>query len=297
MAFIQTVDRFAICPAPDAHPRPPSRFAMPKGAVDAHTHFIGTPPYVEDRSYTPWATPAEDYLAMLDTVGIGYGVLVQVSVHGTDNSLMLDFMKQHPQRFRGVAVAPHDLSAREWQSLRDGGITGLRLNALAGGGIGLQHLDRYEEICEELGWHLQFMTSPSQLASVATRLSKLRVPAVIDHMGAFPASEGSDSPNMRLMLNLLSDGAWVKLSGAFRLSDAAHYADTVPIARALIEAAPNRCVWGSDWPHVAFYSRMPNVGDLLDLLADWAPDDEQRRRILVDNAHALYGFCDSSETP
>jgi predicted TIM-barrel fold metal-dependent hydrolase len=98
---------------------------------------------------------------------------------------------------------------------------------------------------------------------------------------------------MRVMLKLMADGAWVKLSGAYRVSDAPGYRDTMPFARALIEAAPERCVWGSDWPHPAYWGAMPNDGDLLDLLADWAPDEAVRNAILADNAQRLYGFPNS----
>lgn len=283
-------DRLSLCAPPDPTPRRPTRFPMPAGAVDTHAHIIGPPPYVEDRFYTPPPASGEQYLQMLDAVGMTYGVLVQISVHGSDNSVMLECLKQHPHRLRGVAVAPHDLPESGWRTLREAGVTGLRLNAVAGGGVGLANLDRYEAICEELGWHLQFITNAAQLVEVAPRLAKLRVPAVIDHMGHFSVSEGAESASMRLMIGLVSDGAWVKLSGAFRISTTPPYTDTVPFARALIEAGPGRCVWGSDWPHIAFTGKMPNVGGLLDLLADWAPDDIQRHRILVDNPHKLYGF-------
>ena len=109
-------------------------------------------------------------------------------------------------------------------------------------------------------------------------------------MGLFPAAEGIDSEGGRTVLSLVRDGAWVKLSGAYRLAASPPYAETTPLARALFEAAPDRCVWGSDWPHVAQWGVMPNVGDLLDLLADWLPDDAARRRVLVDNPRRLYGF-------
>lgn len=282
-------DRFAICASPDPTPRPPTRFKMPPGAVDTHAHVIGPAPYIESRMYTPSPATAEQYLRMLDAVGTTYGVLIQVSVHGNDNSVMLDCLKANSQRLRGVAMAPYDLPDQDLQRLRDAGVTGLRMNAAAGN-VALANLDRYEAICAELGWHLQFITTAAQLGEIAPRLTKLRVPAVIDHMGHFSVSDGANSPTMRLMLSLVSDGAWVKLSGAFRVSTTPPYTDTVPFARALINAAPDRCVWGSDWPHIAFTGKMPNVGELLDLLADWAPDEIQRRRILVDNPHRLYGF-------
>jgi predicted TIM-barrel fold metal-dependent hydrolase len=286
-------DRFAVCPAPDRNPHAPTRFRMPWGAVDTHAHVIGAPPdypLIENRSYTPAPATVEDYFHMLDATGVTFAVLVQVSVHGTDNRLLMDMLDRYPVRLRGVAVAPHDLPEREFLKMKDAGVVGLRLNTLSGGGIGLDHLDSYEALCAELGWHLQFLTDTSRLEPVASRLSKLRVPYIMDHMGHFAVSDGLQSAGMQLMLKLMADGAWVKLSGAYRVSDAPGYTDTVPFARALIEAAPDRCVWGSDWPHPAYWGTMPNDGDLLDLLADWAPYEAVRNAILADNAHRLYGF-------
>jgi 2-pyrone-4,6-dicarboxylate lactonase len=107
----------------------------------------------------------------------------------------------------------------------------------------------------------------------------------------FPTSRGTDDPGFRTLVSLVRDGAWVKLSGAYRVSvEGPPYRDTIPFARRLHEAAPERCVWGSDWPHVSHWGPMMNVGDLLDLLADWAPDEEARRKVLVDNPARLYGF-------
>jgi 2-pyrone-4,6-dicarboxylate lactonase len=172
---------------------------------------------------------------------------------------------------------------------------GLRLNAASGGGVGLDNLGHYEAIARDLGWHLQVLVNAETLApETALRLSKLRVPFIMDHMGYFQVGKGMSSPGAQLMLKLMADGAWVKLSGAFRLSEKDDYSDTSPFARALFEAAPDRCVWGSDWPHVSFKGRMPNIGELLDLLHEWLPDEHNRNRVLVDNPAHLYGFAGST---
>lgn len=286
---ISTKKILRTCPGPDPYPRPPSRFTPPAGATDTHAHVIGSA-FIEERSYTPPPAPGEAYLNMLDATGMTYGVLVQVSVHGTDNRLLTDMLRAFPQRLRGVAVVAPDVPDAELSMLRDAGVTGLRLNTLSGGGVGFGNIDRYERICEELGWHLQLLAAPGNLRDIAPRLLKLRVPYVIDHMGDFDVAEGTGSPAWQTMLRLVAEGAWTKLSGAFRLSQKAPYADTVPFARSLIETAPDRCVYGSDWPHVGFFGPMPNPGDLLDLLADWAPDPAVRDAILTVNAHRLYGF-------
>ena len=280
-----------LSPAPDAHPHPPVRFEVPLGAVDTHAHIVGDS-FVPERSYTPLPAPPRDYLTMLDATGMTYGVLVQVSVHGTDNTLLVETLRAHPERLRGVAVAPHDLSDRAVGELKDAGVVGLRLNTVSGGGIGLDHLADYEALCAELGWHLQFLTHANRLSPVASRLSRLRVPFVIDHMGNFDVDAGTESPDWQLVLKLIADGGWVKLSGEYRLSTTSGYGDTIPFARSLIEVAPHRCLWGSDWPHVGFWETMPNVGDLLDVLAESAPDPATRDAILVANPARLYGFPD-----
>jgi predicted TIM-barrel fold metal-dependent hydrolase len=267
---------------------------MPAGAVDTHAHVIGLPPdypFVEGRAYTPPAAPPSAYLAMLDAVGTTYGVLIQVSVHGTDNRLMLDTLRANRSRLKGIAVAPLGLADKAWRAMKDAGVVGLRLNVLYGGGIGFEQLADYGALCREMGWHLQFLLDARELPALAPAISRLPVAFVVDHMGHFPVSLGVEEPGFRTLVGLVRDGGWVKLSGAFRVtSEGAPYRDTVVIARALHEAAPGRCVWGSDWPHVANWQYMPNVGELLDLLADWVPDEAARRRVLVDNPARLYGF-------
>jgi 2-pyrone-4,6-dicarboxylate lactonase len=282
------------CPGPQPIQRGAARYAMPAGAVDAHAHVIGTPPdhpFVSGRSYTPPPASEADYLAMLDSTGMTYGVLIQVSVHGVDNSLMMKSLRAHPKRLRGIAVVDPGVAELELRALKEAGVVGLRLNVLFGGGIGLDALDRYEAICRELGWHLQFLIDARNLPSFAARLSRLRVPAVIDHMGHFPTSEGLRSPGFQSLLGLVRDGAYVKLQGAFRCSvQGPPYADTIPFARALNDAAPTRSIWGSDWPHVSNWGPQPNTGDLLDLMADWVPDEARRRQLFVENPAGLYGF-------
>jgi 2-pyrone-4,6-dicarboxylate lactonase len=282
------------CPPPDPNPHGPTRFKVPPGAVDTHAHVIGTPPdypFVETRSYTPPGAPATAYLRMLDQTGMTYGVLVQVSVHGTDNRLMVETLRAHPQRLRGIAVVALDTPERELAALKEAGVVGLRLNVLYGGGVGFDQVENYGALCRELGWHLQFLIDARDLPPLAARLSRLPVPFVVDHMGHMPVAAGVDDPGFQTLVSLVRDGAWVKISGAYRLTDAGPpYRDTIPFAHALVAAAPERCVWGSDWPHVSNWGFMMNVGDLLDLLADWVLDEATRRGVLVDNPHRLYGF-------
>ncbi len=289
-----TVEPRACPGAPDSQ-RAASRFAVPSGAVDTHAHVIGLPPdypFVAERSYTPPAASAEQYINMLDATGMTYGVLTQVSVHGVDNRLLLETLRSHRPRLRGIAVIPLDTSERERVAMKEAGVVGLRINVLYGGGIGFDQVERYADICKDIGWHLQFLVSAQQLPELTPRLRKLPVPFLIDHMGHFPTSLGVDDAGFKALLALVRDGAWVRLSGAYRntVQGGPPYSDTIPFAKALIAANPERCVWGSDWPHVANYGSMMQVGDLLDLLADWAPDEAQRHRILVENPQRLFGF-------
>ena len=268
---------------------------MPHGAVDTHAHVIGLPPdfpLEEGRSYTaPAATPAS-YLHMLDATGMTYGVLVQVSVHGVDNRLLLQTLRAQPDRLRGIAVMPLGLPQRAYEDARSAGVVGLRLNVLYGGGIGFDMLEGYGALAKEMGWHLQFIVDTRDLPALAPRIARLPVPFVIDHMGHFPTAEVSpDDASFQTLVSLVRDGGWVKLSGAYRLShQPPPYQETIAHAQRLVEAAPDRCVWGSDWPHVANWGVMPNVGDLLDTLALWVPSEVQRSDILVKNPGRLYGF-------
>jgi predicted TIM-barrel fold metal-dependent hydrolase len=282
------------CPVPDPQPGGPTRYAVPPGAVDTHAHVIGLPPaypFVAQRSYTPPAAPAARYLAVLDATGMAHGVLVQVSVHGTDNRLMVETVRANRERLRGIAVIPLGLPDRDLADLKEAGVVGLRLNVLFGGGIGLDQVARYGALAREMGWHLQFLLDARELPPIAGTLARLPVPTVFDHMGHMPASAGVDHPGFQALLGLVRDGAWVKLSGAFRVSETGPpYADTIPLARALNDAAPDRCVWGSDWPHVAAWDGPPKIPHLLDLMAEWVPDEDRRRRLFVDNPRRLYGF-------
>ncbi len=242
-----------VCPGPPSHQRGPTRFKVPRGAVDTHAHVIGVAAdLVLGRSYTPPPATADDYIAMLDATGMSYGVLTQISVHGTDNRLMVETLRAYPQRLRGIAVIAPDCPEKERIALKESGVVGIRMNVLySGGGLNLDQIETYGAICREMGWHLQFLLDARDLVTLGPRLKRLPVPFLVDHMGHFPTSSGIDHPGFKILLSLVRDGAWVRLSGAYRDTvDGFPYHDTIPFARALAEAAPEHCVWGSDWPHV-----------------------------------------------
>jgi 2-pyrone-4,6-dicarboxylate lactonase len=282
------------CPGPDPLVRAPA-FAVPAGATDTHAHVIGLPPdhpFVDERSYTPPQASEQSYLAMLDALGMARGVLVQVSVHGTDNRLLVQTLQRHPLRLRGVAVVGPDADDRTLATLAAANVRGLRINVLFGGGVGFAHIESLAAIAKEQDWHLQFLLDARQLPQLHKRLSKLPVPFVVDHMGHMPASSGVKDPGFQALVDLVKHhDCWIKLSGAYRITaDPARFGDTHVFARTLLEAGPERMLWGSDWPHVAVSGRMPNTGELLDLLAEWVPDEAQRQKILVQNPARLYGF-------
>jgi predicted TIM-barrel fold metal-dependent hydrolase len=282
------------CAPPDPLTRP-ARLRIPKGACDCHAHVIGRPeryPFVAERTYTPPEATAASYLAMHDALGIQRGVLVQVSVHGTDNRLLLETLRQHPDRLRGVAVVPASVTDEHLAQLAGAGVRALRLNVLFGGGIGFAALEPLARRAALHGLHLELLLDARELPELAPRLLRIEVPFVIDHMGHMPTSAGLDHPGFQTLLGLLRDArAWVKLAGSYRTSSAGgDYRDTIPFAHALLERAPDRLVWGSDWPHVAIRGRMPNDGELLDLLGEWVPDAALRDAILVDNPRRLYRF-------
>lgn len=282
------------CQGPDPNPRPP-HFRVPPGACDTHAHVIGTPdryPFVANRSYTPPPATVESYLAMHRVLGIERGVLVQVSVHGTDNRLLVETLQRYPDRLRGVAVVGPEISEEELDRLDEAGVRGLRCNELFGGGTGLEALEPLAKRIARRNWHIQLLIDARRLPALSTRLMQLPVPFVIDHMGSNPTSGGLKEPGFLEMCRLLKDAnCWIKISGANRSSCAPiPYRDTIPFAQALVAIRPERLVWGSDWPHVAVNGPMPNDGTLLDLLAEWVPDETIRNLILVDNPTTLYRF-------
>ncbi|APR38876.1 amidohydrolase family protein [Paraburkholderia sp. SOS3] len=287
--------RAPLCPAPPARQSGPTAFTMPAHAVDTHAHVIGGPPrypWMPDRAYTPSPAPADAYLRMLDETGSTYGVLIQVSVHGQDNTLMLETMRANRERLKGVVVPTLGLADADYQAMVDAGAVGMRINVLfGGGGISFAQLDEYDALARDWGWHIQFLLDARDLTELGPRLASMRSPIVVDHMGHLPTSTGVQSDGFQRLVELVRDGAWVKLSGAYRLSaQEPPYRDTIAYAQALADAAPTRCVWGSDWPHVAQWNTMPTVSQLLDTLALWVPDATLREQILTTNAHSLYGF-------
>jgi predicted TIM-barrel fold metal-dependent hydrolase len=257
-------------------------------------------PYAADRSYTAPDAPLAKYLAMLDTVGLSRGVLVQGSAHGRDNAAMLDALARHPGRLRGVAVADATVTPAELRRWHEIGVRGLRFNHFFRGGslhyrggVPLEAAKALAPMMAELGWHLQLWIDVKDLPDTIPTLRQIGLPVVVDHMGRTDARTGTATPGFHSLLRLVGDGeCWVKVSGAHRLSQRApDYEDARPFHEALVSANPERLVWGSDWPHPRMESEMPDAGHLFELFYAWTPDAAVRQRILVANPAKLYGFA------
>jgi predicted TIM-barrel fold metal-dependent hydrolase len=270
-------------------------FRAPKDSCDCHAHIFGTEPefpFEAERSYTPPEASQADYLKMLATIGFQRMVIVQPSVYGFDNSCTIGAIVRFGiHRARAIVQVPVDASANHLRELHAAGARGVRFITVAKGGAVLDDLQAIATKIAPLGWHLQMYLPPETWQDLVPVLARLPVPVVIDHMGQVMADRPPDDAGARTILRLLeSERFWVKLSG-YRVSAAGYpYADVAPWARRLVDAAPDRCVWGTDWPHPNLQNHMPDDGELVDLLAEWVPGDAQRRAILVDNPARLYGF-------
>ncbi|AUL17688.1 amidohydrolase family protein [Bordetella bronchiseptica] len=270
---------------------PPTAVTVPPGAWDCHAHVLGPAdlyPMQAERSYTPPDSSAAQYAALLETLGLRRGVLVQPSVYGTDNRLLAQAVAR--PEWRGVAVLDPAADTRQVAALHAAGVRGFRLNLLFPGGPGLDALERSAALVAPFGWHAQLLVDVRILPGIEHRLARLPVPVVFDHLGHFPYELGTDWPGFHALLRRVAAGrTYVKLSGSYRLSArASHIADVAPIAQALVREAPQRLVWGSDWPHVGRFQDMPATHALLDALALWCPDPAAQRAILVDTPTQLY---------
>jgi predicted TIM-barrel fold metal-dependent hydrolase len=249
-----------------------------------------TYPFVDTRSFTPPTATVQDWLRVLDRLGLARGVLVQGSAHGTNNRVTLDAIAASQGRALGVAVIGPETTDGELAALHAGGMRGARLSSVVSGGPGLAVIDQVAERIRPLGWHLVVHVGRSaELAVLAPQLIATGLPLVIDHLGNALAEEGEDAPGITMLLELLALGHWTKISALHRNSPGpAPWADVKPLVRRVLRARPDRVLWGTDWPHVNHYAEMPNDGDLMDAFADWVPEAALQRAVLVDNPARLY---------
>lgn len=284
-----------ICEPADPAPRAP-RTPLPVNTVDAHFHVFGPEPdypFASDRSYTAPDASLFDYARLARKLGFSRAVVVQPSVYGTDNSRTLAALREARMPMRAIVVVDETLPEREWHALDELGVRGVRINLVFKAGKGLDTACALAGRIRELGWHLQFLADVSTMPDLANWIKKLRVPAVFDHFGHVPAARTTADAGFQALLQLVQEGhAWVKLSGAYRVTGTARppYDDVSPFAGALLAANPERVLWATDWPHPAIAVPMPNDGDLTDMALGWTTDPDLRRKLFVTNAEQLYGF-------
>ena len=289
-------ERLRIIYPPDPNPRTPA-FTPPPGACDTHFHVFGPPdvfPYSPGRVYTPPAAPFEHAVNLLDILGIERGVVVQPFAHGTDNAVTLDAIARSEGRFRGVAKIDDAADGAELERLHEGGIRGVRFNLFdaRGGPVDIAMYGRVIERIAALGWSVTLHALPDGFVEHAEWMRAIRIPVIVDHFARVDFAGGLDQPAFRLLVELMGrDNFWVKISCAERMSKRGPpWPDSVPFAHALIETAPDRVLWGTDWPHTQRFAPglQPNDGDLLDLMLAFAPDEAVRNRILADNPARLF---------
>jgi 2-pyrone-4,6-dicarboxylate lactonase len=286
---------------PVAHPRKP-REKPPAGSWDTHAHIFGPAdkfPYTPGRGYTPPDAPVEKYIALLDRLGLARGVVVQGNAHGFDNRVLLDALARFPHRLRGVAITDTRIAPvtlRDWHRL---GMRGLRFHLFPQKpsyvrGVGLDVFEVFRKAMAELGWVIQIFCDAGMMQDLAPRLRDIsrQMPVIVDHYMMLPATRGASDPNFQALLKLVGEGhVHVKVSAPYRVSaQYLDYADARALHDALVAANPERLLWGTDWPHPSIAAEvMPDDGHLLDLLHDWTPDEETRRRILVETPERLFG--------
>ena len=276
----------------------PTAFTPAPLACDAHCHVFGPAgrfPFSPTRTYTPPDSGIEDFERLQQRLGLSRAVFVQASCHGNDNAAMLDAIGRGDGRYAGVAMIDDSYTATDLADLHENRVRGIRFNFVAhlGGAPDLDQFWRLVHRVEPLGWHVVLHFDAKDLPSYADLLEAMPVPYVIDHMARVPAADGVDQEPFRQLLALMAtdEQCWVKISCAERLTAGRvpPYDDVIPLAQALVAVAPDRILWGTDWPHPNM-AVMPDEGQLVDLLADFVPDEAIRNQILVDNPQTLYDF-------
>ncbi len=277
-------------------------FMAPPLSCDCHFHVFGPAgryPYGTDLRYAPPFAPLEEYLALSRKFGFERFVFVQPSAYGRDNDCMLEAMREVGAACRGIVDIDENIPDAQLDRLHSAGVRGVRINVSPvkqpepGFAATMRpRIERLDARCAEIGWQLDFLLPGWLTTELMGVLRKLKTEFTLAHMGMFLARDGIQQPGFQQLLELLCSGngrCWVKLTGVYRMSIAPGFADAAPLAKALIAAAPHRVIWGSDYPHLSFADRVGSI-ELFNLLAQWAPDEAVRRRILVDNPQRLFKF-------
>lgn len=271
-------------------------FAVPAGAWDVHVHIFGAAepyPHVSQPHYTLPDGNLAQYQALMPIIGMERFVIVQPSFYGTDNSCLLDTLDAVGHRARGVVMIESGIKDSELQEFHRRGVRAVRLDLFKRARWPLTEIQSYiletEARVKPLGWHLQFYAPGYIVRDLVGFLSTLRIDFVIDHMGYMLEEDGLRPDDFAELLKLLDgDHAYLKLSGAYRIAKKRGYDFVEPVAKAIVARAPERAVWGSDWPHIS--NAEIDTGELLSLLERWAPSSSTRQKILVDNPNRLFGI-------
>lgn len=281
---------------PHSSGREPPKLKAPADACDCHMHIYDPrfpPPGPSARLQTNAAVA--QYRLFQRRIGTSRTVVVTPSAYGTDNAVTVDAIAQLGHA-RGVAVVHDTISDAELKALDEGGIRGVRFTLFdpATAVTKIEMIEPLSKRVNDLGWHVQILMRADQIVNAADLLARLASPIVFDHMGRLPQPEGPDHPAFTVVRRMLDRGrTWVKLSGAYMDTTVGPptYADKARIVRAYLKAAPERMLWGSDWPHPTEREK-PDDAVLFDLMGEWAGDEATRQRVLVANPARLYGFPD-----
>jgi D-galactarolactone isomerase len=275
----------------------PPKLKAPANACDCHMHIYDARfPIAPSATLKPPDALPSDYKLLQKRIGTTRNVIVTPSTYGTDNSATLDGMAKLGPSARGVAVVDASVTDAELKRLHGLGMRGTRFNLVQAGATTVEMLEPLSKRVHDLGWHIQINAKPELIVEIEALLLRLPSPLVFDHLAHVPRDVGVEHPAFKTMRKLIDQGrTWVKLSGAYQDTKvgAPTYADATPIAQAYAKAAPERMVWGSDWPHPTEKEK-PDDAVLFDLLTQWVPDEATRNRILVQNPEALYGFGKSA---
>ncbi len=269
------------------------RLKAPEGACDCHMHvYEDRVPLAPTASFKPPHAPAAAYRQVQAALGLSRVVVVQPSGYAFDNSLLLSAMAELGPGARGVAVVDPEVSDRELERLTSAGVRGIRYFMFRGGVLPWNTLETMAARVRPFGWHVQLQLDGRDLPAHVDMVRRLPVQLVIDHNGKFIEPVPTSDPSFRMLLGLLDSGrCWIKLSAPYETSKVGGpgYDDVTRMARAFVRANPQRCLWASNWPHPNT-DPQPSNAAMLDLLLDWVDDEATRRRILVDNPAALYGY-------
>src|SRR5215813_12910412 len=265
------------------------KLKAPANATDCHHHVYNAKYPVDPRAtLRPGDALVEDYRALQKRIGTTRNVLVQPSTYGTDNRWHLEALAAFGPTARMVAVVDDKVSSEELKRLHDAGVRGIRFNLAQAGATTPEMLEPLSKRVNDLGWHIQINAPAAKIMEIMPILeTRVASPIVFDHLAHIPQPAGVNDPLFAKVRGLMDKGrTWMKLSGAYADTKVGPptYSDSSAVARAYARAYPERCVWGSDWPHPTEQTKgVPDDALLFDLLTDWVPDERARYRILVDN--------------